>query len=70
MATYRCLASGNTVTFTQPHDIESMKGHTGYVRIDEEEPVVDLNAQRTDTPFTAPQQIARPRGRPRKVDTL
>lgn len=69
MATYRCLASGNTVTFTQPHDIESMKGHTGYVRIDEEEAPVQ-EAQRIHTPFTAPQQPARPRGRPRKVDTL
>lgn len=67
MATYRCLASGNTVTFTQPHDIESMKGHTGYVRIDEAEtPVVE--APRTNIPFTAPQQTARPRGRPRKGD--
>jgi len=37
MATYRCLASGNTVTFTLPHDIESMKGHGGYVLVDEPE---------------------------------
>lgn len=69
MATYRCLASGNTVTFTQPHDIESMKGHTGYVRIDEDAPPAE-EAQRVNLPFTAPQQPARPRGRPRKVDTL
>ena len=67
MATYRCLASGNTVTFTQPHDIESMKGHTGYVRVDEEAPPV-AEAQRVDIPFTAPQQPARPRGRPRKLE--
>jgi hypothetical protein len=66
MATYRCLASGNTVTFTQPHDIESMKGHGGYVRIDEEGEAseFDPNKQREDTPFTAP---AKPRGRPRRV---
>lgn len=65
MATYRCLASGNTVTFTLAHDIESMKGHAGYVRIDEDEqqPEFDPNKQRDDTPLTAP---ARPRGRPRK----
>jgi hypothetical protein len=70
MATFRCLQSGNTVTFTLQHDIDSMRGHAGYVRVDEEAPLLDLNAQRVDTPFTAPQQPARPRGRPRKEFTL
>jgi hypothetical protein len=37
MATYRCLQSGNTVTFTAQHDIDSMKGHNGYVLVDEPE---------------------------------
>jgi|DEB3_MinimDraft_2_1074329.scaffolds.fasta_scaffold08254_3 hypothetical protein len=37
MAVYRCLQSGNTVEFTLSHDIKSMEGHSGYVRIDEEE---------------------------------
>lgn len=35
MAIFRCLQSGQTVEFTQPHDVESMKGHAGYERIDE-----------------------------------
>ena len=35
MATFRCLKSGTMVTFTYQHDIDSMKGHEGYVRIDE-----------------------------------
>jgi hypothetical protein len=66
MATYRCLASGNTVTFTLQHDIDSMRGHGGYVRVDEEAeaPEFDPNKQREDTPFTAP---VKPRGRPRRV---
>ena len=34
MATFKCLTSGQTVTFTQQHDIDSMKGHQGYVRVD------------------------------------
>ena len=69
MATFRCLQSGNTVTFTLQHDIDSMRGHAGYVRIDEEEsaPEFDPNKQRDDTPFSAP---VRPRGRPRKVVTI
>jgi hypothetical protein len=60
MATFRCLASGNTVTFTLQHDIDSMRGHGGYVRVDEpqeEEP-------RKELPMTAPE---RRMGRPRKV---
>lgn len=36
MATFKCLVSGQTVTFVHQHDIDSMKGHAGYVRIDEE----------------------------------
>jgi hypothetical protein len=72
MATFRCLQSGNTVTFTLQHDIDSMRGHSGYVRVDEDEPAkeFDPNAQRVNTPFTAPQQPPRPRGRPRKEFTL
>lgn len=69
MATFRCLQSGNTVTFTLQHDIDSMRGHGGYVRVDEEQPATQ-DDQRVDTPFTAPQQSVRPRGRPRKEFTL
>jgi len=67
MATFRCLQSGNTVTFTLQHDIDSMRGHQGYVQVDAEPTAVsyDHNAVRTDTMFTAPQGIKR-RGRPRK----
>ena len=35
MATFRCLQSGNTVTFTYQHDIDSMRGHQGYVLVEE-----------------------------------
>lgn len=71
MATYKCLASGNLVTFTNQVDIDSMKGHDGYVRIDIEEPVEsrhDFNAVRTDTAFRAPViPTIKRMGRPRKV---
>jgi hypothetical protein len=67
MATFRCLQSGNTVTFTLPHDIASMKGHSGYVRVDEEEKEEDTSPEaiRQDTAFVAP--VIRRLGRPRKV---
>jgi hypothetical protein len=45
-----------------------MKGHQGYVRIDEQEKepdAYDANAVRTDTAFTPP--VVRRMGRPRKV---
>ncbi len=67
-ATFRCLASGTTVTFTLQHDIDSMRGHAGYVRIDEEgnEEPLDSGAVRTDTAFRAPTPQPRRPGRPRK----
>ena len=60
MATFRCLQSGNTVTFTQQVDIDSMRGHQGYVRLDEQqEPEIK------PLPMTAPVAVKR-MGRPRK----
>jgi hypothetical protein len=59
MATFKCLQSGQTVTFEHQHDIESMKGHSGYVRIDEE----PVENQETDSTVA----MRRP-GRARKVD--
>jgi len=61
MATYRCLQSGNTVTFTQAHDIATMKGHSGYVRVDEED-----TPQSKDLPLFSPTPVKR-MGRPRKA---
>jgi hypothetical protein len=64
MATFRCLQSGNTVTFTLQHDIDSMRGHAGYVRIDDPSPTeIDRNI----TPLRPPQQMPPQRGRPRKA---
>jgi hypothetical protein len=62
MATYRCLTSGQTVTFTYQHDIDSMKGHQGYVRIDEEE------TETTEKPLILqPITPVKKIGRPKKV---
>jgi len=62
MATFRCLVSGQTVTFTYQHDIDSMKGHQGYVRIDEEQ-VENNDKQLVLKPPTSIKKA----GRPRKV---
>jgi hypothetical protein len=39
-ATFKCLVSGNTVTFEHQVDIDSMKGHPDYERVVEDMPVV------------------------------
>ena len=69
MATFRCLQSGNCVTFTLQHDIDSMRGHQGYVRVDEPEVTIESveSEIRTDTAFTAPVPTIKRMGRPRKV---
>ena len=64
MATYRCLASGNTVTFTLPHDIESMKGHGGYVLVDETGEAKPEEEEMRVLPMQAPPKRM---GRPRRV---
>ena len=70
MATFRCKRSGNTVTFNLQHDIDSMRGHPDYVLVDEEtneeKPLVEPDAVRTDTAFSAPVPPRKKLGRPRK----
>ena len=67
MATFRCLQTGNTVSFTYQHDIDSMRGHQGYVRVDEPEVTIESEV-RTDTAFRAPViPTIKRMGRPRKV---
>jgi hypothetical protein len=68
MATFRCLQSGNKVTFTLEHDINSMEGHQGYVRLDEPEITIESdNSVRTDTAFAPVIPTIKRLGRPRKV---
>ena len=45
MAKFRCLASGNIVEFTQQVDIDSMVGHDGYVKVEEQ---LEVEAQETE----------------------
>ena len=66
MATFRCLQTGNTVSFTYQHDIDSMRGHQGYVRVDEPEVTIESET-RTDTAFAPVMPTIKRMGRPRKV---
>ena len=58
LATFKCLMSGNTVTFEHQVDIDSMKGHPDYERV--EEFVVE------NTSEVAPE--AKKPGRPKKTE--
>jgi hypothetical protein len=39
-ATFKCILSGNTVTFEHQVDIDSMKNHPDYERVEAVDPVV------------------------------
>jgi len=62
MAIFKCLTSGNLVEFKLPHDIESMKGHSGYVRVDIEEN--DKSDERVNIVMLPPKKKI---GRPKKI---
>ena len=69
MATFRCKASGNLVTFTLQHDIDSMLTHDGYEEVTEDGEVVE-HEEAEDThsiPFNAPVGVKKTRGRPKKA---
>lgn len=50
MAKFKCILSGNVIEFTHQVDIDSMKGHEGYIKL-EDEPV---KAPATPAKKTAP----------------
>ena len=62
MAVFKCLQSGNLVEFILPHDIESMKGHAGYIRIDAEDQKEP--EQRLNIPMLPPKKKV---GRPKSI---
>jgi hypothetical protein len=65
MATFKCLTSGQTVTFTQQHDIDSMKGHQGYIRVDLPE---GLHEEVAGSVILSPPP--KRMGRPRKMENV
>jgi len=66
MTTFRCLQSGHLVTFTYQHDIDSMRGHSGYVLVDDKGEDVKVEDKSKVLPMTAPVQVKR-MGRPPKA---
>ena len=54
-ATFRCLRSGHTVTFTEQVDIDSMKFHPDYELV--------------TTPAPVEQEVKKTVGRPKKTES-
>ena len=67
MAIFRCLQSGQTVEFTQQHDIDSMRGHAGYECIDAPETSGDNDEHLV---IMRPPEAQKRLGRPRKIDNV
>jgi len=59
MATFRCIQTGNTITFTLQHDIDTMRGHAGYVRVDEKPAEPEVKPLPMNPP--PPKKMGRPR---------
>ncbi len=57
-ATFKYVLTGATVTFTNQLDIDSMKGHPEYVRVEETEATAEVPAQ----------VVTKKAGRPRKTE--
>lgn len=49
MAKYKCLISGNVIEFTNQVDIDSMVGHEGYIKLEEQEAPKPTAAKKTST---------------------
>ena len=56
MAKYKCIASGNVIEFTNQVDIDSMVGHEGYIKLEEQQEVVvkPTAAKKTATKAATP----------------
>lgn len=60
MVKFRCKRSGNSIAFSDPNDIESMRKHEGY------DEIKDGMQEEIKAPITTEKEVKR-RGRPRKV---
>mgnify|MGYP006273793697 CR=1 FL=1 len=62
MTKFRDRTSGAIIEFSTQFDIDSMKGHPNYDRLDEAGEVVQPEPEERALPFNSPQ-----RGRPKKA---
>ena len=65
MAQFQDTTTGTIITFNLQHDIDSMRGHPNYIRLDDakEEPLSEVK-------FNPPIPQFKKMGRPRKVQNV
>jgi hypothetical protein len=56
MAKYKCIISGNVIEFTNQVDIDSMIGHEGYIKLEDEPVKAAPVAKKTVTKAATPAQ--------------
>lgn len=61
--TFKCLISGQTVTFIHQVDIDSMKGHPDYERVE------DVVVAQEETNVSSEETVVKKAGRPAKKVT-
>lgn len=53
MAKFKCIVSGNVIEFTNQVDIDSMVGHEGYIKLEEQEAPKEVVVKPTAAKKTA-----------------
>lgn len=53
MAKYKCIVSGNVIEFTNQVDIDSMVGHEGYIKLEDEVTTAPVVAKKAGRPAKA-----------------
>ena len=65
---FRCVRSGNTVSFTNENDIAGMRKHEGYVEVTDATPVVQKTPELPSFLQNADVPVVKKRGRPSKQE--
>lgn len=53
MAKFKCIVSGNVIEFTNQVDIDSMVGHEGYIKLEDEAPKAPVTKKAPTVKATA-----------------
>jgi hypothetical protein len=68
MVTFRCKRSGNTVSFTNPDDIKSMRIHESYTEVLDERPRTERVPEKEEARKEV--KVLKKRGRPKTKNSL
>ena len=66
MVKFKCVRSGNTVSFSNEDDIKGLRSHEGYVELKETEDGLQEIQRQEAAPQVMVMKIQKANGRPRK----